>query len=268
MNQNQYPHGPSDEQWSGGQEPQSGGDWQQPRRPRGRGQKQVNPQAAAFASVEERAQFIRRTYTHLMGAIFGCVAMMALFMNSPAYEPVMTMMVSVNWLWILGLFIAFSWMGDIMAHRVDSKGLQYIGLLVGVGAFAIILTLPVSMAAHPHYGGGPEVLVQALLLTGITFAALTAVVFKTGQDFRILRTGLIVMSVLAFGAIAAGALFGFTLGLGFSVIMIGFSSAMIVYQTSEILHHYRTDQHVGAALGLFSSIGMLFWYILSIFMFD
>ncbi|MEM9413496.1 MAG: permease, partial [Planctomycetota bacterium] len=30
--------------------------------------------------------------------------------------------------------------------------------------------------------------------------------------------------------------------------------------------HYRTDQHVAAALSLFSSVALLFWYILQLFM--
>ena len=38
----------------------------------------------------------------------------------------------------------------------------------------------------------------------------------------------------------------------------------ILYDTSNVLHHYRTDQHVGAALELFASLALLFYYILRI----
>jgi FtsH-binding integral membrane protein len=31
------------------------------------------------------------------------------------------------------------------------------------------------------------------------------------------------------------------------------------------LHHYRTDQHVAAALALFASVALLFWYVLQLF---
>ena len=49
-----------------------------------------------------------------------------------------------------------------------------------------------------------------------------------------------------------------------SFAMVALVSAAILYQTSNIIHHYRTDQHVAAALALFASIATLFWYILRI----
>ena len=279
MDQNRRPDGqPQGDPW-GRDGAQRGDDWQQrqPRQqpPQGgrRGRKSRSRSAvgpgqisAAQAIPEERMAFIRRTYSWLTGTIFLCVAMMAVFMHSPAFEPVMTFMVSSNWLIVLGLFIGFSWLGDWMAHSVEGKGIQFIGLLVGVGAYAIIFSylMLVSGALTPEYGVGGSTLIQALMLTLTTFGALTAVVFITKKDFSILRTGLIVMSVLALGAIAGGVLFGFTLGLGFAVAMVGFCAAIIVYQTSNILHHYPTDRHVGASLALFSSIGMLFWYLFMI----
>ena len=278
------------QQFGSGNEPQGyGNDWQQ-RDPRGehgaqyqqsppppqggrRGRKRnrsaVGPGQVAAAQVtsEERMSFIRRTYAWLTGAILLCVVMMGLFMNSPLFEPIMVQMVQMNWLIILGLFIGASWLGDAMALRVDSKMLQLIGFTVGVGAYAVMFTylFVASGAFTPGYGVEASAIPQAGLLTLITFIALSAVVFITKQDFSILRVGLIVMSVLALGAIVAGVLFGFALGLGFAVIMVGFSAAIIIYQTSNILHYYPTDHHVPAALALFCSIGMLFWYIFMIF---
>jgi hypothetical protein len=40
----------------------------------------------------------------------------------------------------------------------------------------------------------------------------------------------------------------------------------ILYDTSNVLHHYRTDQHVAASLALFASVALLFWYVLRIVM--
>ncbi len=48
--------------------------------------------------------------------------------------------------------------------------------------------------------------------------------------------------------------------------MVIFASAYILYYTSNILQVYRTDQYVAAALALFASVALLFWYILRIFM--
>jgi FtsH-binding integral membrane protein len=46
--------------------------------------------------------------------------------------------------------------------------------------------------------------------------------------------------------------------------MILLASGSILYQTSQIKHHYHTEQYVGAALQLFAAIMLLFWYVLRI----
>ena len=60
-------------------------------------------------------------------------------------------------------------------------------------------------------------------------------------------------------------LFGlFNLGTGFFMLLVVFAAGAILYDTSNVLHHYRTEQHVAASLALFASVGLLFWYILQI----
>ena len=61
-------------------------------------------------------------------------------------------------------------------------------------------------------------------------------------------------------------LFGFTLGAIFSGAMIIFAAAAVLYSTSNIIHEYHTEQHVAASLSLFSSVGLLFWYIVQFMM--
>jgi FtsH-binding integral membrane protein len=48
--------------------------------------------------------------------------------------------------------------------------------------------------------------------------------------------------------------------------MVAYAGAAILYNTSNIMHEYRPDQHVAAALALFASVALLFWYILRIVM--
>lgn len=71
---------------------------------------------------------------------------------------------------------------------------------------------------------------------------------------------------IAFGLIVVSVLFGFSLGTIFAGAMALLASGSILYTTSNILHHYRTDQSVSAALSLFASVALLFYYILMIFM--
>ena len=52
----------------------------------------------------------------------------------------------------------------------------------------------------------------------------------------------------------------------FSVAMVGLAGAAILYDTSNVLHHYPEDRYVAASLQLFASVAMMFWYVLRIFM--
>ena len=58
-----------------------------------------------------------------------------------------------------------------------------------------------------------------------------------------------------------GVIFGWHLGVWFSAAMILFASLTILYETSTALHHYPTDMHIPASMALFSSVALLFWYI-------
>lgn len=74
------------------------------------------------------------------------------------------------------------------------------------------------------------------------------------------------IGICALVLIGASLIFGFHLGTWFSVGMVAFAGAAILYDTSNVLHHYPKDRYVGAALELFASVALLFWYVLRIFM--
>jgi FtsH-binding integral membrane protein len=48
--------------------------------------------------------------------------------------------------------------------------------------------------------------------------------------------------------------------------MIGLAGAAILYDTSNVLHNFPEDRYVAAALELFASVALLFWYVLRLFM--
>ena len=72
--------------------------------------------------------------------------------------------------------------------------------------------------------------------------------------------------MLAIVGIFGSMIFGFHLGTWFSVAMIGFAGAAILYDTSNIMHHYPQDRYVAASMSLFASIAMMFFYILRLLM--
>ena len=113
---------------------------------------------------------------------------------------------------------------------------------------------------------GTIVIMQAAALTISMFAGISAVAFTSKKDFSFLRNIIVIGGFVALGLIVAGAIFGFNLGLWFSVGMVILASATILYQTSKLKDGYTTNQYVGASLQLFASIMLLFWYILRILM--
>ena len=48
--------------------------------------------------------------------------------------------------------------------------------------------------------------------------------------------------------------------------MVGLAGAAILHDTSNVLHHFPEDRYVGAALELFASVALMFWYVLRLFM--
>ena len=88
----------------------------------------------------------------------------------------------------------------------------------------------------------------------------------TRKDFSFLRGILVWAFMLAIVAIVGSIIFGFHLGTWFSVAMIGFAGAAVLYDTSNIMHHYPKDRYVAASMALFSSIAIMFLYILRLLM--
>lgn len=220
---------------------------------------------AIEAELDERTAFIRRTYTHLTGAIFAFAALCAVLVNTIGEQ--MTQWVTAgqyNWLMVLGAFIGVSWIANRMALSGASAGVQYAALAIYVVAEAFIFTPLLFVAAN---FADPGIIPAAGLLTLVVFGGLTAYVFISKADFKGLGKYLAVGSLVALGLILGSILFGFSLPtLAFSGVMIVLAAGYILYDTSNVLHHYRTDMHVAASLALFASVALMFWYVLQFLM--
>jgi FtsH-binding integral membrane protein len=222
--------------------------------------------SAADALPSERAAFIRRTYLHLAGAVLVFIALEAyMFMSGAAVAIAQTIGGGgVSWLVVLAAFMGISFLANWWANSQTSKPLQYLGLTTFIIAEAIIFVPLLFIAAN--YGGGYDVILKAGIVALGLFLGLTAVVFLTKKDFSFLGPILMIGGFVALGFIASGVIFGFSLGSIFAFVMVAFAGAAILYDTSNILHKYNTNQHVAASLALFASVALLFWYILQIFM--
>jgi FtsH-binding integral membrane protein len=215
---------------------------------------------------DARAAFLLRTYAHLLGAILLFALIEVFLFTSGLAYPMAEAMLGVNWLLVLGGFVVVSWFASSAAARAESKAAQYGALGAFVVAQAVIFVPLLFMAELYARETGNSVIGSAAWVTLLGFSVLTAIVIFTGKDFSFLG-GIVKWGLgLALVAIVAGVLFGFNLGTWFSVGMIGLAGAAILYDTSKVLHHYPEDRYVSAALELFASVALMFWYVLRLFM--
>lgn len=220
------------------------------------------PRTVIDLSLQARATFITRVYTHLFGALTAFALIeVALFTSGLAQPIAETMMGS----WFLVL-IAFMIVGTVftnLAHRRVSKPTQYMAL----GAYVLIEALifvPLLYVANHQAGGG--VIASAGFVSLAGFAGLSAIGIFSRKDFSFLGALLKWGFMIALVLIAGSLMFGFNLGLIFSVAMVGLAGGAILYSTQKIIHEYPEDMYVGASLQLFAAVALLFWYVLSIFM--
>jgi FtsH-binding integral membrane protein len=216
----------------------------------------------AQLDTSARSAFIARTYAHVAIAILGFTLIESYFFSSGLADQIAPRILGVNWLLILGAFMIVGWLASHVAHTVESRALQYAALAGFVLAEAIIF-LPLLYVAMLKE---PGIIDSAGGVTLLGTAGLTAVAFITRKDFTFLRSLLVWGGILALVAIAGSVLFGFNLGTWFSVAMIGFAGAAVLHDTSNVMFHYPEDRHVAAALELFASIALMFWYVLRLFM--
>ena len=209
----------------------------------------------------QRARFISRTYTHLLGAVLGFVLVEVAIFQSGAAASIANAMLGTSWLLVLGAFMVVSWLASRAAHTAGSLAVQYAALSAFVLAEAIVF-VPLLYVAEAV---APGTIRSAAMATLLGFAALTAVAFVTRKDFSFTRGLLCWGGVLALVAIVGATLLGFELGTWFSMAMIAFAGVAILYDTSNVIHHFPEDRYVAASLELFASVALMFWYILRLF---
>lgn len=222
----------------------------------------INYTPVSEVSIDARASFISKTYAHVAGAILLFTITEIYLFKSGLVVPLSQFILSFNWLLVMGALMLVGWLSTHAAQQVQSKPLQYLALAGFVFAQAVIFAPLLLMASSMK----PGIIDDAATITLLGTFGLTATAFITRKDFSFLRGVLVWAGIVALVAIVCAVLFGFQLGTWFSVAMIGFAGAAVLYDTSNIIHHYPEDRYVGAALALFSSIILMFWYVLRLLM--
>ncbi len=213
-------------------------------------------------AVASRAEFIRSTYVHLSVAMLSFVAISAVFHVAGLGRAMLSLLAGGKYMWLafMGGFMVVGWLATHLVDNAESNQKQLVGLSIYVLAESLIfaplfaLAAAISPAAIPAAG-----FITLLLVGGLTWTA-----FSTKKDFSFMGGMLRIGGMVALGAIIASVIFGFQLGIWFSAIMVVFAGGCVLYDTSNIIHHYPTDRPAGAALHLFASIALMLWYVLRI----
>src|SRR5690554_2267211 len=153
-----------------------------------------------------------------------------------------------------GLFFA------TMRLRNSGWGLLTTFALTGFMGYTLgpILNLYLGM------NNGASVISSAFTMTAVVFGGLSAFVLITRKDMSFLRTFIMVGFFVLLGAIIASWIFEISnIQLMISAGFVLFSSAVILYQTSEIINGGETN-YIMATINLYVSIYNLFLSLLHI----
>lgn len=219
------------------------------------------------ADENTRAAFLIRVYQHLALAVAAFVVFETVLFMTGIAEGLYNFLArsgGVAWLLILGGFAIVSMISSRSAHNLTNPSAQYLGLFALALAEAVIFAPFLYLAFSSE--DGTATVSSAAIVTGLGFGALSLVAFTTRKDLSFLRPLIMWGSIVAIGLILVAVLFGLQLGILFSVAMIGLAGASILYQTQNIVRRYPEWAYVGAAVSLFASLMMLFWYVLRLFM--
>lgn len=215
----------------------------------------------------DRVVFIKKTYAHVALAFLAFIIFEGILLSTPfAIELGYTL--SENWLIVIGLFMGGSWLANKWVLEPGNIRKQYLGLF-SYAFFQAIIFLPMIvylLTSDRFYGEVNDIIAQAGIVSLGLFTGLSAVAIFSKKDFSFLRSILTIGFGIALALIIASFLIGFDLGLAFSGAMVFLAGGSILYQTSRLVHDYHANQHVAAALSLFASFMLLFYYILQIFM--
>ena len=205
---------------------------------------------AASVSTTDRLTFIKKVYS-LLAMSMGTAAVGAYLGSGP-----LLLLVAPNMMLFFILQIALIFFASFAARK---PGLNMVALF----SFTTVSGLTLGPLL---YQVGPSIAAEAFALTAITFAGLSLYVVYSKKDFSFmsgfLMTGLIVIIIgglLNMFFIQSG-MMHFVMS-GASVLLF---SGFILYDTSNIMRYYGTDEYVSATLALYLDILNLFIALLSI----
>jgi FtsH-binding integral membrane protein len=215
------------------------GPWQPPQ---GGAWGSFGAETAARAGVEERMGFVRKVYALFFAAILFAIVGVGVGVS---YRPLLVFAFEHPYV------MFFAMIGGVMgAQAVRHVPGVNLAALFGFTALTGVVISPL-IAVYTRLN--PASILQAGVLTVAIFGGLTAYVFVSKKDFSFMRgmvvTGLIVVfaaSLLNFFVVGSSA-FAFAISCAALLLFSGF----VLYDTSNIIRRYPTNEYVSGALSLY-----------------
>jgi modulator of FtsH protease len=205
--------------------------------------------ARSEAGLLETNKVLRNTYLLLSMTLLFSAAMAAVAMalNLPHPGLIVTMVGYFGLLFLTGKFSNSAW------------GIVFVFALTGF--MGMTLGPILNMYIHA-LSNGNQLVLTALGGTGVIFLGLSGYALTTRKDFSFIGGFLMVGILVAFIAGIGAIVFSIpALSLAVSAMFILLMSAMILYQTSEIIHGGETN-YILATVSLYVSLYNLFTSLL------
>ncbi|HWS87218.1 MAG TPA: Bax inhibitor-1/YccA family protein [Pyrinomonadaceae bacterium] len=198
-------------------------------------------ETAAQASVEERMGFIRKVYALFFAATLFAIGGVGVALT---VEPLQRFAFEHPWI------MFFIMIGGVFAAQAvrHVRGLN----LVALFGFTALTGVVISPLIGYVLAYNPASLLAAGVLTVGIFGGLTAYVFVSKRDFSFMRgmlmTGLIVVILAGVVNIFLGAS---ALGFAVAAASLLLFSGFVLYDTSNIIRRYPTNEYIAGALDLY-----------------
>ncbi len=216
----------------------------------------------ASLAEDDRIAFMTRVYQHLALAIVAFIGFEFLLFSTGFAEWFYGKASGGAWLLVLGLFMLGGWVTTQATMDLDNPSRQYSGLF-GQAAIYAVLFAPMLYWVFEVKDSPGEVW-SAALITAVGFGGLSVTAWFTRRDLSFLRP-IVMWGVMASMLLIVFAIiFGANLGTWFSVGMVALMGASILYNTQAIMRRYPPQAHIAAAVSLFGSVMIMFYYILRI----
>ncbi|MCG8611520.1 MAG: Bax inhibitor-1/YccA family protein [Pseudomonadales bacterium] len=203
---------------------------------------------AAVASSEETSKVLKNTYM-LLGMTIAFSALVAYMSMSMPRPGIIITLVGFYGLFFLTAKLRNSVWGIVSTFALTGFMGYTLGPIIGMFAGA----------------GAMPIVANALGMTALVFFGLSAYALITRKDFSFLAGFLTAGFFVLIGAMIVSIFFNVPgLHLAISAAFCLFSSAAILYETSNIIHGGERN-YVMATVGLYVSIYNLFVSLLSIF---